>query len=39
MNTGSTEFNKLTVEEALTLAALGLRLICNDGEVVGVEEE
>lgn len=33
------ELNELTVEDALTFAALGLRLVCNDGEVVGVEEE
>ena len=33
------QLNELTVEDALTFAALGLRLVCNDGEVVGVEEE
>ena len=33
------ELNELTVEDALTFAALGLRLVCNDGEVVSVEEE
>lgn len=33
------ELNELTVEDALTFAALGLRLVCNDGQVVAVEEE
>ena len=33
------ELNELTVEDALTFAALGLRLECNDGQVVGVVEE
>ena len=30
---------ELTVDDALTFASLGLRLVCNDGEVVGIEEE
>ena len=32
------KLNELTVEDAITLASLGLRLVCNDGEVVAVEE-
>ena len=33
------ELSELTLEDALTFAALGLRLVCNDGQVVAVEEE
>lgn len=33
------QLNELTVEDAITFASLGLRLVCNDGEVVAVEEE
>ena len=35
----SIELNEITIEDALTFEALGLRLVCNDGELVGVEEE
>ena len=31
--------DELTIEDARTLEALGLRLECNDGQVVGVVEE
>lgn len=31
--------DELTIEDARTFEALGLRLECNDGQVVGVVEE
>lgn len=33
------ELNEITIEDALTFAALGLRLECNNGEVTAVVEE
>lgn len=33
------QLDELTIEDALTFETLGLRLECNDGQVVGVVEE
>ena len=39
METINAAFNDVTIEEANTWAVCGIKLVINDGKVVGVEED